>query len=79
MQIQSESNIGLVRKHNQDAFFAGEISPNVVFAVVCDGMGGANAGNIASETAVKTISQYVLSSYRDEMDITKNRYTACGP
>ncbi|MDD6478648.1 MAG: Stp1/IreP family PP2C-type Ser/Thr phosphatase [Oscillospiraceae bacterium] len=67
MQIFSKMDIGMVRSSNQDAYFTGEISDGSVFAVVCDGMGGANAGNIASETAVKVISEYVVKSYRTSM------------
>ena len=68
MRICSKSDVGIKRKNNQDAYFAGELSAVAAFAVVCDGMGGANAGNVASETAVKVISEYVLRSYRTAMD-----------
>ena len=68
MQIFSKIDIGKVRSSNQDAYFTGELSDGSVFAVVCDGMGGANAGNIASETAVKGISEYLIKSYRAAMD-----------
>lgn len=68
MQIYSRTDIGKKRSSNQDAFFAGELENGVVFAIVCDGMGGANGGNVASETAVKVISDYILRSYRKEMD-----------
>lgn len=68
MIIHSRSDIGKVRTSNQDAYFAAELSSGTVFAIVCDGMGGANAGNVASETAVKAISEYVLHSYRFDMD-----------
>lgn len=74
MKIYSKIDKGVVRNSNQDAYFAGEISQDVTFAVVCDGMGGANAGNVASGTAVKTISEYIIKSYRNNMsaeDISK--------
>ncbi len=69
MKIYSKIDKGVVRHSNQDAYFAGEISQDVTFAVVCDGMGGANAGNIASEIAVKTISEYIIGSYRNNMSV----------
>ena len=69
MQIFSKIDIGRVRSSNQDAYFTGELSDGSAFAVVCDGMGGANAGNIASETAVKGISEYILRSYRTSMSV----------
>ncbi len=71
MRIFSKTDKGRLRNDNQDAYFAGRISDSAVFAVVCDGMGGANAGNIASENAVRHISEYIIRSYRDSMDITE--------
>ena len=67
MRIFCKTDTGLVRTTNQDSYFAGEIADSAVFAVVCDGMGGANAGNIASEAAVKRIYEYVINSYRRNM------------
>lgn len=67
MKIFSKTDKGKVRADNQDAFFAGRISDSAVFAVVCDGMGGANAGSVASENAVRHISEYIIKSYRNEM------------
>lgn len=69
MEIYSKIDIGRERTLNQDAFFAGEISQDIAFAVVCDGMGGANAGDVASQTAVKIISEYIINSYRKKMTI----------
>ena len=69
MKIYSKIDKGIVRNSNQDAYFAGEISQDVTFAVVCDGMGGAKAGNVASNTAVKSISEYIMKSYRSNMSI----------
>jgi len=44
------SNVGLVRRSNEDSFLA----RNGLF-VVCDGMGGARGGEVASETACRTL------------------------
>lgn len=68
MQFAGQTDIGLVRKTNQDAYNAGSLSENAVWAVVCDGMGGANGGNIASETAIDAITKDVLEGYREGMD-----------
>lgn len=68
MIIHAKTDVGKVRATNQDAYFAGELEAGAVYAVVCDGMGGANAGNVASEAAVKLISEYVLHSYVPKMD-----------
>ena len=69
MRIYSNTDVGKERSLNEDAFFAGEITEDVAFAVVCDGMGGANAGDVASQTAVKTISEYIVNSYRRKITI----------
>ena len=69
MEVFSKSDIGLVRSQNQDDCRFGVISPSCVWAVVCDGMGGANGGNIASATAVEYISREIERMYSD--DLTK--------
>lgn len=68
MKIVSKTDIGLVRHSNQDSYAAGEMPGGVAWAVVCDGMGGANGGNIASASAVKMISEMISSSYREGMN-----------
>lgn len=50
MRIFGLSDIGKVRQENQDCFAIRTLS-NGVLAAVCDGMGGAAAGRIASELA----------------------------
>ncbi|MGN1137913.1 MAG: Stp1/IreP family PP2C-type Ser/Thr phosphatase [Ruminococcus sp.] len=69
MEVFSKSDIGLVRSQNQDDCRFGVISPSCVWAVVCDGMGGANGGNIASATAVEYISREIERMYSE--DLTK--------
>ena len=67
MEVFSKSDVGLVRTQNQDDFRFGVISPSCVWAVVCDGMGGANGGNIASATAVDYISTKITDLYKRDM------------
>lgn len=67
MKIAAKSDIGKVRESNQDAYATGEMPSGVAWAVVCDGMGGAAGGNVASETAVKIISEQITSAYRASM------------
>jgi len=46
---------GIVRKDNQDQFQIEELeSDRLLVAVVCDGMGGARAGSVASKLATET-------------------------
>ena len=74
MIIYGASDIGRVRSSNQDSFITGKMSDSVGFAVVCDGMGGANGGNIASEIATNVISEHIKSAYRDNMGSNSIRY-----
>ena len=67
MKIASKTDIGLVRSSNQDSYAAGEMPGGVAWAIVCDGMGGANGGNVASAQAVKMISEIISSTYREGM------------
>ncbi|MCQ2451179.1 MAG: Stp1/IreP family PP2C-type Ser/Thr phosphatase [Clostridia bacterium] len=68
MQISSKSDIGLKRSQNEDSFYTGYLSDNSALAVVCDGMGGASAGNVASATAVDLIVKYIEKSYSRKLN-----------
>ena len=68
MIVCNRTDRGLVRKSNQDACQTGEFQDGAVWAVVCDGMGGANGGNVASAVAVEKITEYITSGYRSDMD-----------
>lgn len=67
MKTYGRTDTGRARPTNQDAYVCGRLSDRAVFAVVCDGMGGANGGNIASAMAVKVISDRIVVGYRDGM------------
>lgn len=67
MKIVAKTDKGLVRESNQDAYAVGELPGEVAWAVVCDGMGGAAGGNIASALAVKVISDKITASYNEKM------------
>ncbi len=67
MNITGFSDKGLVRSSNQDAFMIGMMDDGSSWAVVCDGMGGANGGNIASRLAVDHFSASLKAGYRSGM------------
>lgn len=68
MQLFSKVDIGKVRATNQDAADVFMLTNNVAFAICCDGMGGAKGGDIASNSALEIISEYVKNSYSPDMD-----------
>ncbi len=68
VQVVGRTDVGLVREHNEDNFLLADlatgsrdpstfhrISPNGLLLAVCDGMGGAAAGEVASQMAVDTL------------------------
>jgi protein phosphatase len=53
------TDVGRRRKINEDSFL---VSPESSLYAVCDGMGGHNAGEVASRMAIETISSFVERS-----------------
>lgn len=70
MTVYTHTDIGHNRKENQDCADWVTLE-DAVFAVVCDGMGGSNAGSEASHRAVSIIRERVSKGYR--MDYDENR------
>lgn len=64
----SGTNIGLSRNENQDRVKTAVIADDAVFAVICDGMGGENAGSEASEKAINVIFDRVTKVFRRDYD-----------
>ena len=61
MQVWGITHRGAVRSQNQDAYAAQQLEDGRVIALVCDGMGGARAGNVASTMAVELFMKEFLS------------------
>ena len=60
-----KSDVGIVRSLNED--YAGYIEEEEFkLYVVADGMGGHNAGEVASEMAVKAVEAYVKENYKEQ-------------
>jgi protein phosphatase len=57
------SDVGKVRDHNEDAIGT---QPDIGLWVLADGMGGYNAGEVASGIAVKTILEMVTAACKTE-------------
>lgn len=74
MNIWGMTDIGLVRRENQDAY-AVKISEETGFTVcvVCDGMGGPGGGRLASRLAVEAFMETCLNNLRRDMDWEKVR------
>jgi len=56
MRVAGDTNVGKIRSHNEDSMI---VDPTRGLYAVLDGMGGANAGDVASQMARDAINDYV--------------------
>jgi PPM family protein phosphatase len=76
VELAGRTDVGLIREHNEDSFMVVRLDDNVrdgaalrkhtllpkgTLMVVCDGMGGAAAGEVASNMAVESIAATMLT------------------
>ena len=71
MQAWGLTDQGCVRKQNQDAFQIVRLDRSSMLCVVCDGMGGAKSGNVASSLAAEVFVQEVQRCWSPKMDWDK--------
>lgn len=67
MQCWGLTDPGCIRTQNQDAFQIVQLDRGALLCVVCDGMGGAKSGNIASALALDVFVQEVNRVYKHGM------------
>lgn len=63
--ISATTDVGIKRKVNQDSLFVRKLSTEsgkMVFAVLCDGMGGLKYGEVASASIVRGFSEWMYQS-----------------
>ena len=63
MQSWGLTDPGCVRKQNQDAFQIEQLDRGTLLCVVCDGMGGARSGNVASSLAVEVFAEEIRRNW----------------
>ena len=71
MQHWGITDLGCTRTQNQDAYQVEMLDRNTLLCVVCDGMGGAKSGNVASTLAVDVFVQEVKRTWVSSMDQNK--------
>lgn len=60
MKLVAKTDIGNQRAENQDSYRAGHLPDDTAWAVVCDGMGGARGGRLASNIASACMEESFL-------------------
>jgi len=67
MQCWGLTDPGCVRPQNQDVFKMEQLDRNALLCVVCDGMGGAKSGNVASELAAEVFVEEIRRTWTSGM------------
>ena len=67
LEAFGKTDVGRRRKLNEDSLL---IDRDINLYAVCDGMGGHNAGEIASKMAIETLHAFLTKSHGEEKDIT---------
>lgn len=69
MQYWGITDPGCTRPQNQDAYQLEVLDKHNLLCVVCDGMGGAKSGNVASTLALDVFVQEVKRTWTPDMDL----------
>ena len=68
MQCWGVTDAGCVRSQNQDVFQIVNLDRNAVLCIVCDGMGGAKSGNVASQLTAEVFAEEVKRTWTSDME-----------
>ena len=90
VEVFGRTDVGQTRDHNEDSFLVADLSrrnaslqpevrehevgPRGSLFVVADGMGGAAAGEIASDMAVDTIYNHMVTQWGGDQENTEQRF-----
>src|SRR5438046_3384780 len=90
VEVFGKTDLGRTRDHNEDRFLVADltrkaasllpdvrqhdIGPRGTLFVVADGMGGAAAGELASEMATARISAHLMETWNAEHEVTPQRF-----
>ncbi len=71
MRYWALTDPGVTRDKNQDTYHIETLNRNTLLCVVCDGMGGARSGNVASALAAEVFTQEVKRNWKQDMSAEK--------
>lgn len=68
MFVTGKTDIGKFREENQDRYRISMLDDDTILAIVCDGMGGAASGGLASDMAAGAVYERIQLSFRPDME-----------
>ena len=90
VEVFGRTDVGKTRDHNEDSFLVAdltrriaslqpevrehEVGPRGTLFVVADGMGGAAAGEIASDLAVDSIYAHMIGEWGNDQELSEQRF-----
>ena len=90
VEVFGRTDVGSTRDHNEDSFLVANLStreaslqptvrehdvgPRGTLLMVADGMGGAAAGELASEMATETVCTHMLEAWGTDTEVTEQRF-----
>jgi len=90
VEVFGRTDVGQARDHNEDSFLVADLStreaslqPEVrshelgrrgTLFMVADGMGGAAAGELASEMATETVFTHMIEAWGSDQEVTEQRF-----
>ena len=90
VEVFGRTDVGKTRDHNEDSFLVADLTrkiaslqpevrdhdvgPRGTLFVVADGMGGAAAGEIASDLAVDSIYAHMVGEWGNDQDVSEQRF-----
>jgi serine/threonine protein phosphatase PrpC len=63
LEAFGQTDVGRRRKLNEDSYL---VDPETNLYAVCDGMGGHNAGEVASQMAIEALDSFIQKSHREK-------------
>ena len=74
MLFFGKSDVGKARAVNEDNFLTLELCENLVLCVICDGLGGHDGGEVASDLAITAFTEYVKMHLRPFIKHDENTF-----